>query len=88
MCKSLIICFDIPRINCTLESDDVIPTLFPRCGNAILLMALIELTTISWFYGSKKMMRHITDDMEIPVPKFMQVKKTFLILSESVKPFV
>jgi hypothetical protein len=42
-----------------------------RCSNAILLMSFIELITVSWFYGTDKIMQHITD-MEMKIPKVIK----------------
>eukprot|EP00095_Tigriopus_kingsejongensis_P006983 maker-scaffold641_size121017-snap-gene-0.20 protein:Tk06983 transcript:maker-scaffold641_size121017-snap-gene-0.20-mRNA-1 annotation:"sodium- and chloride-dependent glycine transporter 2-like" len=41
-----------------------------RCSNAILLLAFIELVTVSWFYGSNNMLRHVKE-MGMNIPAFM-----------------
>ena len=43
-----------------------------RTGNAIALMAFVELAIIAWFYGIDAFMEHI-EDMEMKVPKFMKI---------------
>ena len=58
------ICFDSGFLMFTLMDT--------RCGNAILLMALIEMITIVWFYGGTKCMHHVKYEMMMPMPKFME----------------
>jgi solute carrier family 6 amino acid transporter-like protein 5/7/9/14 len=42
-----------------------------RVSNAILLLSFIELITISWFYGSDKVMDHV-QEMKISMPKVLE----------------
>ena len=43
-----------------------------RASNAILFMAFLELICVSWFYGAKRFMKHITKDMGMNIPKLIQ----------------
>ena len=43
-----------------------------RCSNAVLLLAFIELVTVSWFYGADNILRHV-EEMDMIIPRFMKV---------------
>jgi hypothetical protein len=56
------ICFDSGFLLFQLMDD--------RSSNAILLMAFVELITISWFYGTERFFGNIME-MKFYIPKFM-----------------
>ena len=58
------ICFDSGFLLFQLMDD--------RSSNAILLMAFVELITISWFYGTDRFYQNIME-MKMWIPKFMEV---------------
>jgi SNF family Na+-dependent transporter len=58
------ICFDSGFLLFQLMDD--------RSSNAILLMAFVELITVSWFYGTERFYDNIME-MKIKIPKFMAV---------------
>ena len=43
-----------------------------RSSNAILLMAFVELITVSWFYGTDRFYGNIME-MKMYIPKFLEV---------------
>ncbi len=55
-------CFDSGILMFTLMDN--------RCSNAILLLAFVELITVSWFYGADNILRHVKD-MGMSIPRFM-----------------
>ena len=58
------ICFDSGFLLFQLMDD--------RSSNAILLMAFVELITISWFYGTERFYNNILE-MKMYIPKFLEV---------------
>lgn len=58
------ICFDSGFLLFQLMDD--------RSSNAILLMAFVELITISWFYGTDRFYNNILE-MKMWIPKFMEI---------------
>ena len=43
-----------------------------RASNAILFMAFLELICVSWFYGARRFMNHITKDMGMRIPAIIR----------------
>ncbi len=71
MALSCLFCF-LCGLSMCFESGILMFTLLDkRTANAILIMAFVEMGSISWFYGIGNVMRHIKT-MGIRMPKFME----------------
>ena len=44
-----------------------------RVGNSLLYLGFLEMAVVHWCYGTGNFMRNLIDDMELKIPKFMQV---------------
>merc|ERR1719357_1446874 len=69
------ICFDSGMFLFTLMD--------ARVGTSLLYLGLAEMVVVHWCYGTSNFMRNITQDMEIKIPKILQIywKSTWVFIT-------